>query len=193
MSWTDFAELGAGIIGAGIEAGGNYLGGQEAGRGADRAQAFNEHVYRQSRKDLKPWRQTGRMALSDMRDIYITGSKPHTTSPGYDFRMKEGQKAFDRSGSARGMSMSGRQAKELTRYGQDYAADDYDRQFNRLSSMAGTGQVATNTGVAAGNAYAGRSGQNAFNAGMARGSAYAGAATGFNTGIENTIETLYRR
>ncbi|TQV80316.1 hypothetical protein [Denitrobaculum tricleocarpae] len=180
------------IIGGVIEAGGNYFAAEEAASGSDRAQRFNEFVYGQNRKDLKPYRTIGTAALRDMRDIYMTGSKPYTASPGHDFRMREGQKAYDRSGSARGMSMSGRQAKELTRFGQNVAADDYDRHFNRLSSMAGVGQVATNTGVAAGNAYAGRAGTNAFNAAQARGSGYAGVGSGLTSGINNylTLEAM---
>lgn len=81
--------------------------------------------------------------------------------PGYDFRMSEGQKALDRAAGARGGYLSGRALKEGERYAQDYASGEFDKAYNRyntnrstkfnmLSGVAGTGQTAVNTGVAAG-------------------------------------------
>jgi hypothetical protein len=81
--------------------------------------------------------------------------------PGYQFRMDEGTHALEASASARTGVQNGRTGKALERFGQDYASGEYsnaynrfnaDRttRFNRLATLAGVGQTATNTGVAAG-------------------------------------------
>lgn len=75
--------------------------------------------------------------------------------PGYQFRLSEGQKALERSASAKGMSLSGAQAKALTNYNQGMASQEYGNaynrynndqstMYNRLAGLAGTGQTATN-------------------------------------------------
>lgn len=71
--------------------------------------------------------------------------------PGYAFRLAEGQKALERSASAKGMSLSGAQQKALTSYGQGMGSQEYmnsynryntdqSNLFNRLSGISGTGQ-----------------------------------------------------
>lgn len=81
--------------------------------------------------------------------------------PGYQFRMDEGRNALEGSAAAGGGLFSGATGKRLERYGQDYASGEYsnaynrfnnDRttRFNRLASIAGVGQSATNTGIASG-------------------------------------------
>ena len=75
--------------------------------------------------------------------------------PGYAFRLAEGQKALERSGSARGMTLSGAQQKALMGYGQGMASQEYGNAYNRyttdqtnlynrLAGVAGTGQTAAN-------------------------------------------------
>jgi hypothetical protein len=81
--------------------------------------------------------------------------------PGYQFRMDEGRNALEGSAAASGGLFSGATGRRLERYGQDYASGEYsnaysrfnnDRttRFNRLATIAGVGQTATNTGIAAG-------------------------------------------
>ena len=87
--------------------------------------------------------------------------------PGYKFRLSEGQKALDRSASARGGLFSGAAGKALTNFNQESASQEYGKAydryntnqtnlFNRLSGLAGTGQTAANNAsninVNAGNA-----------------------------------------
>ena len=106
-----------------------------------------------------------------------------TTDPGYAFRRDEGAKALERSAIAMGRAGSGAYDKALTRYGQNYASNEYMNAFNRLGTISGQGQTATgalstaatnygqNAGgymQAAGNAQA----QGVTNAGNARASGY---------------------
>lgn len=118
--------------------------------------------YRQNRIDATPWREAGEDALSQL----AAGTKPDgeymrdfgladfVKDPGYDFRMQEGQRAVDASAAARGGALSGAAIKGSERYGQNFASGEYQnaynrfnadrtQRFNRLSSLAGTGQTAT--------------------------------------------------
>lgn len=78
--------------------------------------------------------------------------------PGYDFRLKEGFKALERSAAARGTALSGGTLKELARYNQGFASNEfgnaYNRfqenrrtRFNQLAAISGVGQQ---TGTALG-------------------------------------------
>lgn len=71
----------------------------------------------------------------------VEGGYNFMTDPGYEFRTQEGIRALDRSASARGLSLSGGQQKALLRYGQDYASQEYGNVYNRISNIAGLGQV----------------------------------------------------
>lgn len=85
-------------------------------------------------------------------------------TPGYRFRLQEGQDVLEHSAAARGGLLTGATAEALTRYGQDYASGEYQNvynralteyqqnynifqqnqanQFNRLASLSGVGQTA---------------------------------------------------
>ncbi len=51
--------------------------------------------------------------------------------PGYQFRLAEGQKALERSAAAKGTATGGAALKAATRYGQDYASNEYGNVYNR--------------------------------------------------------------
>lgn len=124
------------------------------------------------------------------------GMSDYQADPGYGFRLSEGLKALDRSASARGGLLSGAALKGITRFGQDTASNEFQNafnrfqvgqgnQFNRLSSVAGLGQTATNALGQAGQNYAGNvgnitmqgagdAGTAALLAGQSRASAYGG-------------------
>jgi hypothetical protein len=73
--------------------------------------------------------------------------------PGYEFRLAEGQKAVDRLAAARGR-LGGAGVKDLMRFNQGIAADEYGNYINRLNSLAGLAP-AVNQGQAALNMNAG--------------------------------------
>lgn len=64
------------------------------------------------------------------------------TDPGYQFRFEEGQRALDRGAAARGGLLSGGYARKAMRYGQGFASNEYTNVYNRISNIAGMGQVA---------------------------------------------------
>lgn len=132
----------------------------------DRAVDEQRRQYDQTRADNEPWRTTGAKYLGELDNSMGDLNRSFSMSdfqedPGYQFRMNEGQKALERSASAKGRLNSGATMKALTRYGQDYASNEFQNaynrftndqtnRFNRLSSLSGLGQVANQNNQQAG-------------------------------------------
>jgi hypothetical protein len=114
--------------------------------------------------------------------------------PGYQFRMDQGSNALQSSAAARGGLLNGGSLKALDRYGQDYASGEYSnaynrfnndrtQRFNRLASLAGTGQTATRDVANQGTALATQNGNNLMQAANARASGYVGQGNAINGGL----------
>lgn len=138
--------MGFALAGAAVIAGVGYMSSQNAASAQERSSAeamrIQQQIYNQQRADNEPFRQAGIGALDELK----TGSFMNNwqaNDPGYQFRMKEGQKALEAAAAARGHSNSGRTLKELTRYGQDYSSNEYGNAYNRnmqrLNSLLGIG------------------------------------------------------
>jgi hypothetical protein len=141
LSWAIPAAVGIGTALIGSNA--SKKAANTAAQAAQQAQAV-------SREDLAPWRETGAWALGQLRDQLGGGFQ---ASPGYDFAMGEGLRAIDRAASARGLLGSGSRLRELMRYGQGLANQEYGSYLNRLAALAGIGQTAaTNTAQMGGQA-----------------------------------------
>ena len=95
----------------------------------------------------------------------VEGGYNFMTDPGYGFRIGEGQRALERGAAAAGGLLSGGYGRRLTRYAQDYASNEYTNVYNRISNIAGLGQVS-----------AGQSGNAALYAGRGMGTAAAEGA-----------------
>lgn len=165
--------------------------GMDSGSGqaaaAAEANRVNKEIYDSQRKDLSGYRDLGQYGLSElmgnmnaMTDTF--GPEDFQKDPGYDFRMQEGQKALERSSSARGNLLGGGTAKALARYGQDYASNEYNNAYNRfnqdrdqrygkLMDLVGTGQNAAAQTGAAGQNYASAYGQNVIGGANAKAAA----------------------
>lgn len=224
MIGTTGAIIASAVIGAGV----SLFGASQQSAAADKAItaqtdasktaiAESKRQYNQTRKDLKPWREAGKTALTQISEGIASGAFDPSNfqfekDPGYDFRLSEGTRALERSAAARGNLFSGATGKAITQYGQDFASDEYDRayaraanakatNYNILASQAGQGQVATNGLVSAGNTNTSNiiaANQNNASAigqyGMAGANAWAqgGMNVGgaLNTGLENYL--LYK-
>lgn len=90
----------------------------------------------------------------------VEGGYNFQTDPGYQFRFEEGQRALDRGAAASGGLLSGGYGRKAIRYGQNFASNEYANVYNRISNIAGLGQVA-----------AGQSGQAALYGGAQMGGA----------------------
>jgi|DEB0MinimDraft_4_1074332.scaffolds.fasta_scaffold03278_2 hypothetical protein len=105
-------------------------------------------------------------------------------SPGYQFRLEEGQKAIDNAAAARGMLRSGGRAKAMERYGQGFASNEFGNEFNRRAALAGIGQAATGNSANLSAALTGQANQAGLDAATARGSAFVGGANGINNAFQ---------
>jgi hypothetical protein len=202
---------------SGLIAGGSILGSSliqgRASKKASEAQAEGaaastqaqlEMLYK-ARKDLAPWREAGMEAVERLMTgglieeaIAPISENVLRGAPGYQFRLSEGINALDKSAISRGRLFSGAQQKAITRFGQDYASAEYDREFNRRMArlspwfkMAGMGQ-----GVAGQSASmamdVGRSiGQNALYAGEARASNYINQGNIWSNAISKPAELYF--
>lgn len=170
---------------------------------ADKSIAAQREMFDIGRADLAPYRETGVEAQNQLRSFLGIGGD--TTAPGYGkytkdfgmedftadpgsaFRLKTGLESLERSGAARGMGLSGAALKGITRYGQDYASNEYQNAFNRyqtnrtaqlapLQSLYAGGQAA----AAGSAAQAGALGTNLGNTytGLGQGIAQADVAAG---------------
>lgn len=202
-------------IAGGVGVVGNVIGGviqgnaansaaDKAAAAAREANALQERMYNQTRADQEPWRTAGANALSGLgsadfqRDFTMAD---YQKDPGYDFRMQEGQKALERSAAAKGGLQSGGTLKALSRYGQDYASNEYGKaydrfnndrtlRFNRLSTVAGMGQGANATNANAGQNYANQYGQNVTGAANAAGAADIAGANAWASGLNSIGKTV---
>ena len=153
------------------------------------------------REDSAPYRQAGANALTQFQTLTNTPTSAADVmrDPGYQFGLDQGQQAIDRKVAAMGGRVSGQAIKAAGRFGTNYASTGYtaadqrrNDRLNRLASLAGIGQSATNSSAAAGSAFAG----NVSNLMTAQGNA-SGAArlsqgnTWANAG--NQIAALYGR
>jgi hypothetical protein len=99
-----------------------------------------------------------------------------SSSPSYGFRFDEGQRALERSAAARGDLFSGGTGRELTRYGQNFASQEFENDWRRLGELAGDGEQATGTVVNVAGNYGDSAASNTLRAGDARASGYRGEA-----------------
>ena len=145
---------------------------------ANQANDTQRYMYDTTRSDLQPWREAGTGALSSLTKNDFM--KDWQTDPGYQFRMDEGSKAINAAAAARGNYNSGATMKALARYGQDYASGEYNnayqRQYNRLSGLAGIGNSTNSLMGQNGQNYANQVSQNQLGVGNAAASQQIAAA-----------------
>ena len=213
---------GASLIGAGMNA---NAASNAAKTQADATNASIAELRRQydlNRSDQMPWLTAGSNAVGRLSDL--TGISGNTgadgygslmkrfsmadfnADPGYDFRLKEGQQALERSASAKGLIGSGNVLAALTKYGQDMGSQEYGNaynrynqdqtnQYNRLAGISGTGQTtASNLGTMGANNANSISNlvTNQGNANAASGIAGANAWTSGLTGLAGSVGSYFK-
>ena len=209
MSGIATAVIGSAVIGG-------VVASNAAGKAADAQQGAAQlssdtqlKMFNQNREDATPWRDAGKVALSQL----VTGTKAggdfnrdftladFNADPGYQFRMQQGQQALERSAAARGGALGGGALKSLTRYGQGVASDEYgnaynrfnnDRtqRFNRLSSLSGVGQTANSQIGQMGMQTAANVGNNQLAAGNAASAGYIGQSNAVNN-VVGGLTSMY--
>lgn len=143
-----------------------------------------------TREDFAPYRQTGTAALNQLAALQgLDGEAPDFStfynSPGYQFNRSEGLKAVEGSAAARGGLYSGNALRALQDRGSNIASLEFGNHFNRLASLAGIGQSATNAVAGYGAQTSGNVGNALIGQGDARASGVIGSANALNSGIRD--------
>ena len=184
--WVAAATIGA----AGIGAYSSRQASKAQERAAAQGDAAQERMFNRQVELQEPFRQAGVNALPELVEAsrYTPFSmEQFQQDPGYQFRLREGLKALDRTAAARGGLLSGAQLRGVTRYGQELGTQEYTNAFNRyqaeraarlnpLQSLAGMGQsTAATLGQQAGQ-YGQSMAQGAAQMGNIRASGYTNQA-----------------
>ena len=204
MTWTQVA-----LIGAGGSIAGGLIGASGARRAAEtQAAATREAIAQQQRmfdiqnKQLRPYRETGYSALSD-----IAGMKPYLTKqfgqedfqagidPSYNFRIQQGNLETTNLANRSGGLIGGNALQGLTNYGQGAASQEFQNAFNRfqtqrgniyntLASIAGIGQTAQGQTTNLAKDVTGNIGQATIGIGNAYAGGQIGAANALSGGFQ---------
>lgn len=158
---------------------------------ANDSTALQKYIYDNNIKLNQPFYDSGLAANNKLSNLAGVSGTPDFSGfyadPGYQFRMDEGNKAVERSAAGRNGLLSGATLKALTRYSQGLASSEYGNYTNRLASLAGVGQTASNTMGNLGTNYAGAASSNMQDAANARASGYIGSANAINSGISQGL------
>ena len=186
LSGSNWLNLGGNLLNS-------YLGNRATNRAVDaqvnagrEANALNERMFNQIRTDNLPALEARNAGLSGYRNL-LQNPGQIVNDPGYKFGFDQGVAGYDNSGAARGMRLSGGQAKALTRFGQDYGQTKFNESLNRYGNLAGLGGAGSQTIAGAGQNYANTAGQNITGIGNAQASGYIGGANAITGGISNFL------
>ena len=124
---TALASAGIGAVGASKAAKSQEKAGKKAAK-------VQKEALAQQIALSKPYVEAGTNAMAQYQKLapyQPFGMPQFEADPGYQFRMSEGLKALERSASARGLLQSGGTLKDITRFGQDLASQEYQNAFQR--------------------------------------------------------------
>lgn len=123
-------------LGSLLSAGGDVLGYMQGSSDLDDIQEMLERQSRQAQAQFQPYADAGQTALANMQAPSLEALQ---ADPGYQFRLKQGNQALERSLAARGMSQSGAALKAAQEYGQGLADQTYNDFFGRQALIANQG------------------------------------------------------
>jgi len=174
--------------------GGALIGGYASNRAAntqagasDRAAELQVDMFQQTQRNLAPYMQSGQQALEQLNQGIAPGGRfqhefnlqDFQASPAYNFNLQQGQQAIDKAANARGNFYAPQTLQDISRFSQGLASNEFQNAFsnynttqgniwNRLQTLAGSGQnAAVNLGTNA-TAVGGQVGSNIIGAGNAR-------------------------
>ena len=209
------AGIAAPFVGGAMQANASDKAADQQAQAAREANDLAWRIYQDQRGLQQPALEAGNQARNRLLDLLGMGSykgEHHgelghdftiddfyaNKDPGYQFRMNEGQKALESSAANRGRLFSGATGKALTRYGQDFASNEYGKAFDRnqvnrankinpLMSLAGHGQTAANTVTGAAGTYGQTAGNNITAAGNAQAAGTVGGANAWSNAMSGAL------
>ena len=153
--------------------------------------AFQKQVYGDTVQRFDPFYKTGTNALAGYNYEMGLGAKPtgyagFQATPGYAFRVQQGNDSVNALAGARGGLNSGATMQALQERGMGLASQEYGNYLSRLGGMVDMGSSAASNQAAAGtNAAAGVS-----NALSAKANAIGAGAIGVGNAINGTVGNL---
>lgn len=208
--WTSLIGPITSLIGGGMSANAAGKSADQLAQSQREALALYEKMFNKNIELNEPFRSAGVQGINRMSDLLgLSGNTGATgygslmkpfgmadfqADPGYSFRQGEGMKALDRAAAAGGRFNSGRSMKDILRFSQGLASDEYGKaegryrsnqtdQFNRLASITGTGQTATSQMGNAAQNYGNQAGNAIGNIGQANAAGTVGSANAWNNAI----------
>lgn len=189
MSAVAVAGLAVGAYGAeeNRKAIGEAASGQQQASNLSLAEMKRQFDLQQNQ--MYPWMQAGRGALTEQQALMGLGGDTQGSlaslmnSPGYQFRLQEGQRGLEGGLAARGGMGSGKAMTAATQYGQNFASNEYGNRLNQLAGLSGTGQSAASNMGNAGMNYAGNVGNVLMSNANAQGAAGMAGANARQSGL----------
>lgn len=191
------------MLGALIGAGASIIGGLMGKSSADKAAAaqasaankalkFQKQMWETSRADMMPWMQAGQKALATYTGQLDGTGDPNAfkTTPGYEFRVKQGETGVMNNLAALGMKNSGKALKALESFRQGIASQEYGTWMDRLAGVSGTGQQTSNSMANYAQNAGNSMGQTMQDAGQARASGYVGGANAMMGGLNSAANFI---
>jgi len=140
-------SIAATLQGYGMAADATRYGADQAAQSAQDAIDAQMDMYNQTRQDQMPWMVAGKKALGTLEGMVNAGPGEFTESPGYQFRLDQGNQNILNAASATGGIDSGRTLKALTEYGQDYASNEYGNFLNQYYASLAPFQALSGVGM----------------------------------------------
>lgn len=187
-----FIGAGAAILGAGaLGAAGSIMGSRAQQRAAGNATNLQQGMFESTAAQLRPFRLAGENALSELQSrmpqlLHPFGLEDFQASPAYQFNLEQGKLALDKASAARGKFYAPSTLQDIAKYSQGVASNEFQNAFsnyqtnmgnvwNRLYSLAGSGQNAAAQLGAFGSNAANNISNNITGAGNAQASGIVGA------------------
>lgn len=149
MAWIA-ALAGAGAAAYGADQSNKAIGTASGAQQRAMQQSLDEQrrQYEIAQQNMAPWLQAGSRALGAQQELMGLGGDYQNAlaalakSPGYQFRLQQGQQALDAGLASRGGMGSGKAMTAAQEYGQNFASNEYGNRLNQLAGLSGTGQTA---------------------------------------------------
>jgi hypothetical protein len=133
------------LVGGALNAYGQIQGARAAGReikaGMEKNKTMSQDMRTEQKSLQQPWMEGGTKAFGDLQNFRMREADPYQASqfggvnmnedPGVAYRMQQGQQALDNSATMKGSLFSGKQQKELLKYGQNQGSQEFNNAYNR--------------------------------------------------------------
>lgn len=214
MTWVTVA-----VVGGGATLASGYMQGQAAkdaantvAGGARYAADINKQMFDITNENLRPYREAGTTTLKDLLTQMPELTRAYTAEdfakgidPGYQFRLAQGQKAFENQANRAGGLVSGNAMQGMQDYTQGQASQEFGAAFgrnaatqtnifNRLKGIADMGLGATGTTANAATSAGESMGSAALVGSQAQGAGQIGQAKAYGntlTGMANYATLPY--